>query len=122
LVLAGGRPGEGHDLIRLAEDLDVGDCLRLVGRVEDLDLPALYAEALCFVYPSEYEGFGLQLCEAMAVGCPILAADTSSLPEVLGQGGRTFSVQDPRELAGLLQRLSRDNGFRTQLAHQASVR
>jgi glycosyltransferase involved in cell wall biosynthesis len=122
LVLAGGRPAEEHDLIRLAEDLDVVDCLRLVGRVDDLDLPALYAEAHCFVYPSEYEGFGLQLCEAMAVGCPILAADATSLPEVLGRGGRTFSLQDPRELAGLLQCLSRDADFHSKLAYQARLR
>lgn len=41
----------------------------MIGRVDDVDLPAIYAEAQVFAYPSEYEGFGLQVCEALAVGC-----------------------------------------------------
>ena len=76
------RPGPGRRAGRAARrpwrgwprPLGVGDRLRLLGYVEDDDLPALYAEALAFAYPSEYEGFGLQLCEAMAAGCPTLAA------------------------------------------------
>ena len=63
--------------------------------VEDEDLPALYAGALAFAYPSEYEGFGLQLCEAMAVGCPTLAARASCLPEVLGEGGAHVRARRP---------------------------
>jgi len=100
----------------------VANRVRLLGWIAEEDLPALYAEALCFVYPSEYEGFGLQLCEAMAVSCPVLAANATSLPEVLGDGGLTFGLEDPAELSVLLRRISQDLDFRKQLAEAAQQR
>ncbi len=94
----------------------VGPRARAVGYVADADLPALYAGALGFAYPSEYEGFGLQLVEAMAAGCPTLAADATSLPEVLGRGGDLFPLGDPAALTGLLRRLATDPAYRADLA------
>lgn len=122
LVLAGGRDDQRADLTALAESLGIGDRLNLLGWVEDEDLPALFAEALGFVYPSMHEGFGLQLCEAMAVGCPCLAARATSLPEVLGSGGETFGLDDTAELEGLLRRVADDPSFRDDLAGRARVR
>lgn len=54
------------------------------GRVSDKELNKLYNEAFCFIYPSLYEGFGLPVLEAQMAGCPVLAVNTSSLPEVIG--------------------------------------
>ncbi|MCM1078145.1 MAG: glycosyltransferase family 4 protein [Bacteroidales bacterium] len=54
------------------------------GRVSDEELNKLYNEAFCFIYPSLYEGFGLPVLEAQMAGCPVLAVNTSSLPEVIG--------------------------------------
>jgi glycosyltransferase involved in cell wall biosynthesis len=122
LVLAGGRDGEREALGALAESAGAADRVRLLGWVDDADLPALYAGALCFVYPSEYEGFGLQLCEAMAVGCPVLAADATCLPEVLGTGGETFGLASPSALAGLLRRVAGEPGFRAELSRRAHDR
>lgn len=122
LVLAGGKAGERAELERLASSLGIADRVRLLGWVEDAELPALYAEALCFVYPSEYEGFGLQLCEAMAVGCPVLAARATSLPEVLESGGETFSLDAETELARLLEAVARDPEYRRRLAARAAER
>ena len=122
LVLAGDCGPERNELEQLTRVLQIDDRVRLVGSVEDEDLPGLYAEALCFVYPSRHEGFGLQLCEAMATGCPTLAARASSLPEVLGNGGETFTLDDTAELSGLLRRVSTDTEFRDQLAARATAR
>jgi glycosyltransferase involved in cell wall biosynthesis len=122
LVLAGGQEEELAGLLSLAKALGVGERIRFLGRVEDANLPALYAEALCFVYPSTYEGFGLQLCEAMAVGCPILAARASCLPEVLGDGGETFPLDDPSVLARLLRKIAGEAEYRSLLADRAKTR
>lgn len=122
LVLAGGREEQKADLVALAGELGIADRLRLLGFVPDEDLPALYANALAFVYPSEYEGFGLQLVEAMAVGCPVLAARATCLPEVLGSGGDTFALGEPGELAMQLRRLATDDAYRSDLASRSLAR
>ncbi len=122
LVLAGGHDAQRADLEELARSLGMLDRLRLLGYVEDDDLPALYAEALAFAYPSAYEGFGLQLCEAMAAGCPTLAANATSLPEVLGDGGAIFGLSDPSELSALLRRIAADAPFRAELSARARAR
>ena len=96
--------------------------VRAIGYVPDADLPALYAGALGFVYPSHYEGFGLQLVEAMAAGCPTLAADATCLPEVLGRGGDTFPLGDPAPLTELLRRLYGDPAYRADLAARGRTR
>lgn len=119
LVLAGGGGDEAEALRVLASDAGISDQLRLIGAVSDEDLPALYSEALAFVYPSAYEGFGLQLCEAMRVGCPVLAARATSLPEILGDGGETFALDTHRELTGLLQEVSASEPYRRELAVRA---
>src|SRR5262249_61338350 len=75
-------------------------------------------DALPIFYPSTYEGFGLQLCEAMAAGCPVLAANRTSLPEVLGNGGQIFSLADLDELVSLLRRLTRDDSWRADRSEE----
>ncbi|MFK0729849.1 MAG: glycosyltransferase family 4 protein [Gloeotrichia echinulata GP01] len=115
LVIAGGKDEQRHTLVNLAETLRITERLRLLSWVDDEDLAALYAEAICFVYPSEYEGFGLQICEAMAVGCPVLAARTTCLPEILGDGGKTFCLDNLSELQELLVRLVSDSAFYNDL-------
>ena len=122
LVLAGGHDRERAALQQLAAELGCAERVKLLGFVPDADLPALYAGALAFVYPSEYEGFGLQVCEAMAVGCPVLVARATSLPEIAGNGGETFTLDDPTELAGLLCRVADDDAFRSDLSRRAKLR
>ena len=122
LVLAGGKEDQRGTLTALATELGCADRLRLLGFVPDPELPALYAGALAFVYPSEYEGFGLQVCEAMAVGCPVLVSRATSLPEIASRGGETFALDTAGELTTLLQRVATDVDYRTELAFRAKVR
>jgi glycosyltransferase involved in cell wall biosynthesis len=122
LVLAGGKDAERAELESLARSLACADRVKMLGFVPDDELPALYAGALAFVYASEYEGFGLQLVEAMAVGCPVLASRATSLPEILGTGGETFALADGGELAELLRRVATDAACRADLAARSRAR
>lgn len=122
LVLAGGKDDQRNELLSLAHSLGIADRLRLLGFVPDADLPAFYAGAVAFVYPSEYEGFGLQLCEAMALGCPVLSSNATSLPEVLGAGGETFTLEDSAALGDLMRRVAGDGGYRNGLVQRARRR
>ncbi len=76
-----------------------------LGYIPASDLPALYSLVDVFVFPSKYEGFGLPILEAMACGTPTIAADTSSLPEVVGEAGLLVSPHNPQELAQAIQRI-----------------
>lgn len=65
----------------------INDRYIFAGFVDDKQLNELYNLAYCFIYPSEYEGFGIPVCEAMAAGCPVIAMNRSSIPEVSGNAG-----------------------------------
>ena len=119
LVLVGNQPSSSVSAI--VASMPQGR-VRLTGFVSDATLAALYRRALVFVYPSLYEGFGLQLCEAMSFACPILAAEATSLPEILGSGGDTFSPTEPETLVAQLKRVANDPSFRRDLVARASER
>ena len=68
----------------------------MMGYLGRPELEALYHQAKLVLVPSQYEGFGLQAAEAQASGAVVLAADVSSLPEVVGEGGRLLPIESPR--------------------------
>jgi glycosyltransferase involved in cell wall biosynthesis len=68
---------------------------RLLGRVTDAELRALYENALCLIFPSRYEGFGIPPLEAMWCGCPVLAARAGAVPEVCGDAALWFDAGGP---------------------------
>ena len=120
LVMAGGRAEELVDMRRRYARLD--GRIRFIGWVEEEELPALYSGARAFIYPSKYEGFGLQVCEAMTLGCPVFTSNASSLPEVLGAGGEVFSLEDDAQLVHLIERVSTDEGFFEDLKERSRKR
>jgi glycosyltransferase involved in cell wall biosynthesis len=96
--------------------------VRELGRVDDDVLDALYRTAAVVAVPSRYEGFGLPALEAMARGTPVVASDTSSLPEVVGDGGVLVPPDDPDAWAAALDRLLADPERRAELAGAARAR
>jgi glycosyltransferase involved in cell wall biosynthesis len=71
------------------------DRVRWLGRVSDDDLAWLFSQALCLAFPSWTEGFGLPLLEAMVHGCPVVASDRASMPEVCGSAALLAAPDDP---------------------------
>ena len=123
LVLAGGMTKSQTPVMKkfLAEQGLTGR-VRCLSYVDDADVPALYALALAFTSPSLAEGFGLQAVEAMGMGCPVVASNVSSLPEVVGDAGLLVSPSDEEEIAAALERLVEDESLRRTLAERGRVR
>jgi glycosyltransferase involved in cell wall biosynthesis len=120
-VIGGGNRKDGNALREVASSLHIEDQVSMIGRVSDEDLPALYAEAQAYVYPSECEGFGLQVCEALAAGSPVLVADATSLPEVLADGGDIFTLSNPNQLAEMLIRLHNDIDYKADISSAEAI-
>ncbi len=93
--------------------------LRSVTYVEEEDLPALYRQAHVFFYPSLYEGFGLQVAEAMACGTVVVSSSASSLAEVVGDGGLLVDVSDERETLRTLRAACLEEQTRVPLREAA---
>jgi glycosyltransferase involved in cell wall biosynthesis len=115
LVIVGSTGWLYEDTLALAERLGLGERVHFAGFVSDEDLPALYSLAAVFAFPSWYEGFGLPVLEAMACGTPVVAADNSSLPEVVGKAGLMVSAGDTDSLARALVCLLTDSSLRGHL-------
>ena len=84
LVLAGPMPKNPARIDALISALDLSGAIARPGRIEDDDLPGLFAGADALLYPTLYEGFGLPVVEAMACGTPVLTSSTSALQEIAG--------------------------------------
>ncbi len=93
-----------------------------LGGVDDATLDALYRGAVATVLPSRYEGFGMPLLEAMARGCPVIATDSSSLPEVVADAGLLVPVGDVDALAGAIERVLDDMELRWALGDAGRAR
>lgn len=87
----------------------------LTGFVPDQDLPKLYHSCKLFVFPSWHEGFGLPALEAMSCGAPVIAANTSSLPEVIGWSNAMFDPYDIDAITSKLSQVLMDADFRQEL-------
>ncbi len=94
LVLAGGIGWLADPILRLVEQLELQQDVIMPGYIPGDLLPMWYNAAELFVYPSLYEGFGLPLLEAMACGVPVIASDTTSLPEAVGTAGVLLPPMD----------------------------
>jgi glycosyltransferase involved in cell wall biosynthesis len=98
-----------------------GAPVRFLGRISEEDKPLLMAAAHLFVYPSSYEGFGLDPLEAMSVGCPVISSSGGSLAEVVGEGGLLVPPGDEKALSEAIVRAWNDPGLRASLRHKGKA-
>ncbi|MBO33133.1 MAG: hypothetical protein CMM74_09190 [Rhodospirillaceae bacterium] len=94
LVLPGNLDRDIAPLIAMAKELNVGDRVRPLGCVPDTELLELYQTADVFIDSTLYEGFGLQVLEAMACGVPVVCSNVTSLPEIVGDAAITCDPDD----------------------------
>lgn len=121
LVLAGDKGWQTESVFALIEQLAlVGDVI-LPGYISSGEQPLWYNAAELFAYPSVYEGFGLPLIEAMACGTPVLAANTTSLPEAVGDAGLLIPPMEVWSWADALAALLENSTQRTALAESGQV-
>jgi len=101
------------------KNLKINDRTIVIGANEKL-LNELYSNALCFVYPTKYEGFGMSILEAFANNCPVCLSNTSSLPEVAGEAGAYFDPYDPDSIQNTIERVIYNKQFATEMVQQGN--
>lgn len=115
-LLKVGRPEYEHErqkALRLIDALGLHDAVVFAGHAAE-ELPNFYRLADVFVFPSRYEGFGFPPLEAMACGTPVVCSNTTSLPEVVGDGALLVDPLDEDALAGAMERLLKERVLRAE--------
>jgi glycosyltransferase involved in cell wall biosynthesis len=122
LVLAGRDFGDLDNIRSRIRELALDQDVWCPGHVTDGVLETLYRRALLFVYPSLHEGFGFPPLEAMARGLPVLAANISAMPEVLGDGARLVDPYEVDAMAAAIDGLVGNAADRQALAARGLAR
>lgn len=115
LVLIGGVGWNAGPILQAIEDSPVRERIIRPGFVPHMKLPAFYCAADAFVFPTLYEGFGLPLLEALLCGCPVVAAENSSVPEVTGGAALLSDAMDVDGIASNVMRVLDDGDLREKL-------
>jgi len=121
LVKVGG-PGRSKQLrsemLKKLSSLGITEDVTFVDYISELELAYYYSSATLLAYPSLYEGFGLPPLEAMACGCPVVTANTSSLPEVVGEAGIMVNPYDTSSLVQAMKRVLTDDKLRDNMVRK----
>lgn len=113
LVIAGRLGWKYDSILKQVEDSPKRRFIHLLGYIPEADKPYLLKLARVFVWPSLYEGFGLPVLEAMAVGTPVLTSNVSSLPEVVGEAGLLVNPYNIDDIADGITKLHTDDSLRS---------
>ena len=106
LLCVGSKFSEAENQLILS--LGLHHSVLVVENITDQELNYLYQNAFALIYPSLYEGFGLQPLEAMSCGCPVIASNTSSIPEVVSDAGILINPHDTKKIASAMEALLSD--------------
>lgn len=114
LLMIGGVGWRAEPILRAIEASPYRDRIIRPGFVPHMDLPAFFSAADALLFPTHYEGFGLPLLEALTCGCPVVAGDNSSVPEVTGDAALLCDEHDEEAFANLVRTLVSDAATRGQ--------
>jgi glycosyltransferase involved in cell wall biosynthesis len=115
LVLVGEQDYFYKKLKQEVKKLGLQKKVSFTGYLDDQTLNQVYQNALCYVFPSYYEGFGLPGLEAMAQGVPVIASQAGSLPEILGQAALYFDPHDVEDMARVINKVINDEALRKDM-------
>ena len=122
LILAGKAQFKSNEIINQVERLGLSNDISFTGYVKDEDLPSLYGDAVIFVYPSLYEGFGLPILEAMATGTAVISSKTTAMPEVCGDTAHYIEPTDTKDISHAIIKLITDQVYRDRLIEKGLKR
>ncbi|HEX7042104.1 MAG TPA: glycosyltransferase family 1 protein [Patescibacteria group bacterium] len=115
LVVVGKKGWLYEPILEAPKKFGVEESVKFLNFVEDKDLPSLYKNALCYVLPSLYEGFGLPVVEAMKYGCPVVTSNVSSLPEAGGDAALYFDPLDTQDIAEKIEKVIESPKLREEM-------
>jgi glycosyltransferase involved in cell wall biosynthesis len=122
LVISGYVNWEKSDAYRMVKDFGAEDRVKFLGFINIDELALLYRNAVVFVYPSLYEGFGIPILEAFSSGCPVVASNVTSIPEVAGDAALYFDPYSVNQIANTLQLVLSDSVLRDELKNKGHIR
>ena len=122
LVLVGSMQKRSEQIFKIIRDYHLERDVVMVGNISQEALRVLYSQAALFVFPSLYEGFGMPVLEAMACGAPVIASNTSSIPEVVGDAAVLIDPTDVEALAVSIRGVLNDGEARMSMKSKGFVR
>jgi glycosyltransferase involved in cell wall biosynthesis len=121
-VIVGKSTPYTQQILEYAENNGIRNQIFILNNVPDYDLPALYLQALCLVYLSHYEGFGLPVIEAMASGCPVITSSVSCLPEIGGDAALYCNPDDQEAIGRLISQILNNSGLAKEMSLKGKKR
>lgn len=118
LVIAGKKGWDYEAIFELVENYDLSEDVIFTGYISEEEKCELLKGAMCFLFPSLYEGFGLPPLEAMACGTPVIVSNRASLPELVGDAGILVDAENHKELAAKMKRVSESLEYREELSRK----
>jgi len=115
LVIIGRKGWLYEDILETPKKLGIEDRVKFLENIGDDELPLFYKNAIMFVFPSLYEGFGLPVLEAMKYGCPVITSNVSSLPEAGGDAVLYVNPEDVDDIVRKMKELVNDKKLREKL-------
>ena len=115
LIIVGKKGWMYEDILNAPKKFGIADRVKFLDSVTDEDLPSFYKNAICFVLPSLYEGFGLPILEAMKYGCPVITSNVSSLPEAGGDAAVYFNPESVEDIAEKIEKVISSEKLRQEM-------
>jgi glycosyltransferase involved in cell wall biosynthesis len=115
LIIGGKAYASYSEPEKKVKELRLAESVIFLGYIEESELPPLYRNAICFLFPSIYEGFGIPILEAMACEVPVITSNLSSMPEIAGNAALTVDPYNVNEITDAMIKITSDSILRQQL-------